>query len=70
MRHHIRRIVPLIDTDLQRDLHILHMAAAQKDSQGEAPTAFDNLLATLNTIDEHRKVVVSHVEEIRAHAES
>ena len=69
IRHHVRRLVPLIDAALQDNLHILHLSAAQHDSRGEAPNAFDNMLQVMKALGEHRNAIEKSMTAIRQHAE-
>ena len=69
VRHHVRRLVPLIDAALQDNLHILHLSAAQRDARGEGPIAFDNMLEVMKALRGHREAIEESISIIRSHAD-
>lgn len=52
LRHAVRPIVPVLDEVLPKQLHTLHMAAAQKDSRNEGYAAYQGLVSTIAELDE------------------
>lgn len=65
IRRATRPIVELIGTDLQRQLHIIDLAAKQHDQRNEAPIAMEEMEQTLKNIDYLRGIVREAVGEIR-----
>lgn len=69
LRNAKKAMVPLLDTALNQQLHILHMAAVQKDTKGEAASAYDEMTTTLQQLDGYRRITSRSIQEIRTHLE-
>ncbi|MEQ9406629.1 MAG: tetratricopeptide repeat protein [Fuerstiella sp.] len=67
IRRATRPLVEHLDKDLQQQLHILDLAAAQKDARGEAPATYDRMSKTLDEMDQLRLVTKTAIAEVRAH---
>ncbi len=66
LRHAIRPMVPILDVSLPKQMHTLHLAAAQQDYRNEAFAAFDSLVATISELAGMKETVEKSVEEIRS----
>ena len=66
IRRATRPIVELIGTDLQRQLHVVDLAAKQHDQRNEAPLAMEEMEQTLRNIAHLRSVARESIGEIRA----
>lgn len=69
LRNAKKAMVPLLDVALNQQLHILHMAAVQKDTKGDAAGAYEEMTTTLQQLDGYRRITVRSIQEIRAHLE-
>ncbi|MEZ6122726.1 MAG: tetratricopeptide repeat protein [Planctomycetaceae bacterium] len=65
IRELTRPVVAMLDENLQKQLHWLQMAAVQTDVRGEAVTAFDEFVRTLDLLDRHRCATMEAVSQIR-----
>lgn len=66
LRRATKPVVGLLNEPLPRQLHILDLAASQKDSRGEAPASFDGLRQTLEEMNRLRETAREAVGEVRA----
>ena len=62
-------VVEILDTTLHQQLHLLNMAAAQKDSRGDALAAFDEMTKVLGQLDLVRKKSADTIDEMKAQLE-
>ncbi len=69
IRRSTRPLVELLNNRLQQQLHIMDLAAAQKDARGEAPATFEEMVSTIDEMDRLRSVSVTAVLEIKAQLE-
>lgn len=65
MRRSTKPIVELLKNRLQQQIHVLDLAAAQKDSRGEAPATYDQMTQTLAEMEELRKTAKEASGQIR-----
>lgn len=66
LRHAVRPMVPILDDVLPKQLHTLHMAAAQKDTRNEGYAAYQGLVSTIAELAEMYGTVSEHAAEMRS----
>ncbi len=69
IRRFTKPTVELLDAPLQQQLHVLHLAVAQHDSRGEATSAFEEMITTIDELDRLRNGCREAIAEIRANLE-
>lgn len=65
IRRYTKPIVPLLDEQLHQQIHMLSLAASQKDKRGEGQAAFESMLQTVGEIDRLREGSRESILEIR-----
>lgn len=69
IRRSTRPLVALLNDNIQQQLHVMELAAAQKDDRCEAPTKLEEMIQTLNEVDRLRNVTREAIQTIRGHLE-
>ncbi|MEP3480073.1 MAG: tetratricopeptide repeat protein [Fuerstiella sp.] len=69
IRDSVPEMISLLDHDLTQQIHVLHLAALQKDDRGDGVFSYGEMTETLETLGTWRSESSAAASEIRTHLE-